>query len=90
MIYFDSDYMTGAHPLVLKRLNETNSLHTVGYWRDEFTAGARRMILDACGIDDGEVYFLEGGTQTNAVVIDRLLDHNDGVIATDTAHINVH
>ena len=48
------------------------------------------MILDACGIDDGEVYFLEGGTQTNAVVIDRLLDHNDGVIATDTAHINVH
>ncbi|WP_304476809.1 low specificity L-threonine aldolase [uncultured Muribaculum sp.] len=90
MIYFDSDYMTGAHPLVLKRLNETNSLHTVGYGRDEFTAEARRMILDACGIDDGEVYFLEGGTQTNAVVIDRLLDHNDGVIATDTAHINVH
>lgn len=90
MIYFDSDYMTGAHPEVLRRLNETNSLHTVGYGRDEYTAEARRMILDACGIERGEVYFLEGGTQANAVVIDRLLDHNDGVIATDTAHINVH
>lgn len=91
MVYFDSDYMVGAHPEVLKRLVETNSLHTVGYGRDEFSAEARRLILDLCGIGErGEVYFLEGGTQTNAVVIDRLLDHNDGVISTDTAHINVH
>lgn len=90
MIYFDSDYMVGAHPEVLERLVETNGLHTVGYGRDEFTAEARRVVLDACGIADGEVYFLEGGTQTNAVVIDRLLDHNDGVVAVDTAHINVH
>lgn len=90
MIYFDSDYMVGAHPEVLERLVETNGLHTVGYGRDEYTAEARRIVLDACGIEGGEVYFLEGGTQTNAVVIDRLLDHNDGVIAADTAHINVH
>lgn len=90
MIYFDSDYMVGAHPEVLERLVETNGLHTVGYGRDEFTAEARCVVLDACGIADGEVYFLEGGTQTNAVVIDRLLDHNDGVVAVDTAHINVH
>ena len=90
MIYFDSDYMVGAHPEVLEKLVETNGLHTVGYGRDEYTAEARRIMLDACGIEQGEVYFLEGGTQTNAVVIDRLLDHNDGVIAADTAHINVH
>ncbi len=90
MIYFDSDYMVGAHPEVLEKLVETNGLHTVGYGRDEYTAEARRIMLDACGIEQGEVYFLEGGTQTNAGVIDRLLDHNDGVIAADTAHINVH
>lgn len=90
MIYFDSDYMVGAHPKVMRRLNETNSLHTPGYGRDEFTSEARRIILDACGIENGEVFFMEGGTQANAVVIDRLLDHNDGVIAADTAHINVH
>lgn len=82
--------MIGAHPKVLERLVATNNLYTKGYGRDEFTARARRLILDACGLDEGEVYLLEGGTQTNAVVIDRLLDHNDGVIAADTAHINVH
>lgn len=90
MVYFDSDYMVGAHPQVMKRLCETNGLHTVGYGRDEFTREAARLILAQCGIEDGEVHFLEGGTQANAVVIDRLLDHNDGVIATDTAHISVH
>jgi len=90
MIYFDSDYMVGAHPEVLRRLNETNMLHTPGYGRDTFTAEAASKILDACGLTDGKVYFLEGGTQTNAIVINRLLDHNDGVLAAETAHINVH
>ena len=90
MIYFDSDYMVGAHPTVLERLVATNALHTVGYGRDQFTADAKNIILEACGLSHGDVFLLEGGAQANAVVIDRLLDHNDGVIATDTAHINVH
>ncbi len=90
MIYFDSDYMVGAHPEVLKALVETNGLHTPGYGCDSFCDAARKLILEKCGITDGEVYFLEGGTQANAVVIGRLLDYNDGVIAADTAHINVH
>lgn len=90
MIYFDSDYMVGAHPAVLKKLCDTNMLHTVGYGKDEFTSRAAAIILQSCNLENGEVFFLEGGTQTNAVVIDRLLDHNDGVIAADTAHINVH
>ena len=90
MIYFDSDYMSGAHPEVLQRLIETNCLHTPGYGTDEFTRHARSLILEKCGIPKGEVFFLVGGTQTNAVVIDRLLDKNDGVVATDTSHINVH
>lgn len=90
MIYFDSDYMVGAHPKVLQRLVDTNMLHSNAYGTDRFTAEAGRMILDACGLKDGEVYFFEGGTAANATVIDRLLDLNDGVIATDTAHINVH
>lgn len=90
MIYFDSDYMVGAHPRVMERLVETNMLHTVGYGHDEFSAEARQKILAACGLDDGEVYLLMGGTQANAVVIDRMLDHNDGVIAAETGHINVH
>lgn len=89
-IYFDSDYMVGAHPKVLQALIDTNMLHTSAYGTDQFTAEGGRMILDACGLTDGEVYFFEGGTAANATVVDRLLGLNDGVIATDTAHINVH
>lgn len=90
MLYFKSDYMMGAHPKVMDALNKTNLLHTVGYGEDEFTAEAAAKILGICQIPNGKVYFLEGGTQTNAVAIDRLLYRNDGVVCADTAHINVH
>lgn len=90
MVYFDSDYMMGAHPKVLQKIVETNNLHAEPYSSDRFTGEAGRMILDACQLPDGEVYFLESGTAANATVIDRLLDLNDGVISTDIAHINVH
>ena len=90
MIYFGTDYMAGAHPEVMAALNETNLLHTPGYGNDKFSEEARQLILKECDIVDGEVFFLVGGTQTNAAVIDRLLGRNDGVIACDTAHISVH
>ena len=90
MIYFGTDYMAGVHPEVMARLNETNGLHTPGYGTDFFTQEAKRLILKECGLSEGEVFFLVGGTQTNAAVIDRLLGRNDGVVATDTAHISVH
>ncbi len=96
MIYFSTDYMVGAHPEVLRSLVATNELHTTGYGSDPFTAKAKRTVLQACGLVDrdggpkGDVYFLEGGTQTNMTVIARLLDHCDGVLCAETAHINVH
>lgn len=90
MLYFDSDYMAGAHPYVMARLNDTNLLHTTGYGTDPFTAEAKTLILHECGLERGEVFFLVGGTQTNMVVIDRLLSRNDGVLAAASAHINVH
>lgn len=82
--------MTGGCPEVMERLMETNMLHTAGYGLDEFSREARNLILKECGVPDGEVFFAVGGTQTNAVVIDRLLERNDGIIATETAHISVH
>lgn len=90
MVYFGSDYMTGAHPEVMAALDVTNLLHTAGYGADPFTQEAKRIILQECGIPDGEVYFFTGGTQTNAVVIDQLLGKSEGVIASDAGHISVH
>ena len=34
MQYFDSDYMEGAHPLILERLVKTNMEKTSGYGTD--------------------------------------------------------
>lgn len=90
MIYFDSDYMAGAHPKVMKRLLETNHLNTIGYGCDEYTKHAAELIRNACGQPNARVYFLVGGTQTNATVIDGLLSRHQGVVAAESAHINVH
>lgn len=90
MIHFDSDYMEGAHPQVMKRLMETNLEQTVGYGADEYTDRAKSLIRKACGNNDLDVHFLVGGTQTNSTVIDGILMHHEGVLAAESAHINVH
>ena len=90
MIYFDTDYMAGAHPKVMERLIQTNSENTVGYGSDDYTARAKTLINMACADMDARVYFLVGGTQTNATVIDGVLDRHDGVLAAESGHINVH
>lgn len=90
MLYFDSDYMRGACPEIMAALNETDMEQTRGYGGDPYTRRAKELILEACGLPGGEVYFLVGGTQTNATVIDGILRRHEGVIAVDSAHINVH
>ena len=90
MIRLDCDYMEGAHPKVLQKLIETNEVSTPGYGNDAFTAAAKDKVRLACGCPDADVYFLVGGTQTNATVIDALLARHEGVIAAESGHINVH
>ena len=90
MIYFDSDYMAGAHPEVMQRLIETNLEHTVGYGCDKYTERAIQLIREACGTPNAQVSLLIGGTQTNATVIDGILARHEGVLAAESAHINVH
>lgn len=90
MLHFDTDYMEGAHPEVMRRLMETNLEQTSGYGSDDYTRHARELIRQACGQPEAGVYFLVGGTQTNATVIDGLLARHEGVLGAETAHINVH
>ena len=87
---FASDYMEGAHPEILRRLGETNMEQTAGYGLDAYSESARKKIRAACQADDAEIFFLIGGTQANAVVIDALLRSYQGVIAAETGHISVH
>ena len=87
---FASDYMEGAHPLIMERLMETNLLKTAGYGLDEFSSSAKDKIRTACQCPDAAIYFLTGGTQANAIVIGALLRSYQGVIAADSGHIAVH
>ena len=90
MITFESDYTTGAHPEVLKRLAETNLEPLVGYGQDAYCDSAKAKIRRAIGREDVDVELLAGGTQTNAVVIATMLRDHEGVVAAATGHINAH
>ncbi len=87
---FYCDYMEGAHPAVLARLMETNLEKMPGYGMDSYTESAKEKIRQACGCKEAEIYFLVGGTQTNATCIDALLRSYQGVVAAKTGHISVH
>lgn len=90
MLAFECDYLEGAHEKILQRLIETNMEKLPGYGNDVYCARAEKKILEACGCPDGAVYLLVGGTQTNATVIDGMLDSCEGVISAVTGHVNCH
>ena len=89
-IKFTSDYMEGAHPSIMNELLSTNMMQTSGYGFDEFSESARDKIRKACESPNADVYFLVGGTQTNATVIDAILRSYQGVLCADTGHIANH
>lgn len=90
MIQFQCDYNEGAHPLIIKRLTETNMEQTVGYGEDPHCEEARCLIKQACQSDNADVHFLVGGTQANTTVIAHILRPYQGVLAATSGHINVH
>ncbi len=89
-LFFASDYMEGAHPEIIQRLIDTNMEKTIGYGNDVYSESARGKIRKACNAPDADVFFLAGGTQTNAVIIDSVLRSYQGVIAAKTGHISAH
>ncbi len=90
MLHFESDYIQGAHPAILENLIKTNLIAQTGYGVDCFCEDARAKIRTACGDETADVYFLVGGTQANATVIDAMLKNYEGVVAAVTGHINGH
>ena len=90
MIYFNSDYLEGAHPSIMVKMAETNMVQTVGYGEDEYCEAAREKIKAACQAPEADVHFLVGGTQTNTTVIAAILRPWQGVISAVSGHINCH
>ena len=90
MLAFECDYLEGAHEKILQRLVESNYEKVPGYGNDVYCESAKAKIKEACGCPGADVYFLTGGTQTNAIVIDNMLQKYEGVVAARTGHVNVH
>lgn len=90
LCHLESDYNNGAHEAVLRHLLDTNDERTQSYGDDCFSEHARRLIREACDAPEAQIWFLAGGTQTNATIIDCALQPYEGVLCAETAHINVH
>ena len=90
MISFECDYNNGAHPKVLENLVKYNDAKPTPYGFDVFSERAKDRIREAIGMPDAQIFFLTGGTQTNATTIDSLLYQYEGVICVGSGHINVH
>ena len=89
-LFFNCDYLEGAHPKILQALTDTNLAQSAGYGLDDYSEAAREKIRAACKAPGAEIHFLAGGTQANATVIDALLRSYQGVISADTGHITHH
>ena len=90
MILFQSDYLEGAHPEVLRALCETNTEQTPGYGEDVYCEKARALIRELCDAPQAAVHFLVGGTQANRTVIASVLRPHQGAVAAVSGHIAVH
>lgn len=75
---------------MLKRLAETNMEPQPGYGNDRYCESAKEKIRAACQCPEAEIFFLVGGTQTNRIIIDSMINSYEGVIAAETGHVNGH
>ncbi len=90
MINFQSDYMEGAYPSIIERLASINLDKNTGYGIDNISESAKSRIREIFNVPSADVMFLVGGTQTNKLMIDALIDRCEGVIAPTTGHIAAH
>lgn len=90
IIRFYNDYSEGAHPRILRALQESNLQSEAGYGEDSFCQEAAKRIQKAIKNDAAAVHFVSGGTQANKIVLAACLRPYESVIAVNSAHIAVH
>ena len=81
MIDFSCDYNCGCAPEILAALAAANESQHATYGLDVISARAKEKIRAAVGNPDADVYFLVGGTQTNATVLSAILRPWEGVVS---------
>ena len=89
MYSFKNDYSEGAHPRILKALEETNLEQTDGYGTDRHCLAAADL-LRARMDSDADIHFFVGGTQANLTALAAFLRPHEAAVSPGTGHINVH
>ena len=90
MLSFQNDYSEGAAPEIIEALSATNLDSQPGYGSDQYCLQAQNKIKEVMSNPNADIFFLTGGTQTNAIVIDAFLQKYQAVISADSGHINTH
>ncbi len=90
MIDLSCDYNVGCAPKLLAALSTANEIQHATYGFDDLSARAKEKIRAAVAKADAEVFFLVGGTQTNATVLAAILRPWEGVLSAASGHIAVH
>lgn len=88
--FFRNDYGEGAHPLVMRRLMETNLEHTCGYGMDDYSLRAQALIRKKAGSPDAQVHFVIGGTSANLIALSAFMRPYEAAVAAAGGHINTH
>lgn len=87
---FKNDYSEGAHPKILKKLEETNLLQMQGYGEDVCSLQAKELIRKEINCPEADIHFISGGTQTNLIALSAFLRPHEAVLSAETGHIEVH
>ena len=90
MIRFNNDYSRGAHPAIIKALEDTNMESYGGYGIDTWCEKAADEIKKHLDCPDVAIHFLVGGTQTNFTSIAACLRPYQSVISAESGHIHAH
>lgn len=90
MYSFKNDYSEGAHPEVLKLLQETNMEQTEGYGLDPYSQQACYILKSLIQREEADIHLIPGGTQTNLIAISAFLRPHEAVISAQSGHILVH
>lgn len=90
MIFLKNDYSLGAHPEVLKALQDYNNEYNDGYGIDRHCVGAAGIIKDKFRCYDADIHFMPGGTVTNMTALAAFLRPHEAAVSPETGHVCVH
>ena len=85
---FASDNASGASPEVLQALCEANEGYSIAYGDDGYTNELRTMMNTLFG-REVSTFLSWGGTGANIVGLQALINPWQGVICTESSHINI-